>query len=65
METLLAKPLVVALAVLGAGLATAASALRIRGKLSAQRAERLNLAGYAVMGLSMLLFALTGLLGHA
>ena len=63
MEILLTKPVVVALAIIGAGLATAASYLQRRGSISERGARILNYAGYAVMGASMLLFALAGLRG--
>jgi len=51
---------VIALAVLGAITSTAASALRVRGTLSALRARQLNLLGYALMGISMALFIVAG-----
>jgi len=54
---------VVSLAVLGALLSVAASALIARGKIAPQQARRLNLAGYVAMGLSMLLFVIAGLRG--
>ena len=60
---LLTRPVVVAFAVLGALLSTAASVLQVRKKLSEQGARRLNYAGYAAMTVSMLLFVLAGLLG--
>ena len=63
MEVLLTKPVVVALALVGALLSTAASFLQRRGMLSEPRAKVLNYAGYGVMGASMLLFALAGLRG--
>jgi hypothetical protein len=63
MELLLSRPVVVALAVLGAVLASAASFLRIRDYVGEKVARALNWAGYAFMGTSMLLFALAGLLG--
>ena len=63
MEVLLTRPVVIALALLGAALATAASVLQMRGMLSERRARWLNLAGYTAMGISMLLFVLAGLLG--
>ena len=62
MEVLLTKPVVVALAIVGATLATAASFLQRRGKIGERAGRLLNYAGYAVMGASMLLFALAGLL---
>ncbi|MGH8708905.1 MAG: hypothetical protein ACREVD_12710 [Burkholderiales bacterium] len=63
MEALLSRPVVVALAVLAALLVLGASALRASGRLSEAQARRLNVAGYAVMGASMLLFILAGLRG--
>ena len=63
MDALLSKPAVVALAVLGAILAVAASLLRAAGKLDEVQAKRLNGVAYVVMGASMLLFALAGLRG--
>jgi hypothetical protein len=63
MELFLSKPTVVALAVLGAILAVAASLLRAAGKLNEVQAKRLNAVAYVVMGASMLLFALAGLRG--
>ncbi len=61
MELLLTKPVVVALAILGAALSTLASFLQTRGRISATTARALNYAGYAVMAVSMVLFALAGL----
>ena len=61
MELLLTKPVVVALAILGALLSSAASFLQMRGYVGAKVAKALNWAGYGVMGASMLLFALAGL----
>ena len=61
MDVLLTRPVVVALAVLGAALATAASLLQRRGLVSERGAQRLNVTGYAAMGASMLLFVLAGL----
>jgi predicted membrane channel-forming protein YqfA (hemolysin III family) len=63
MEVLLSRPAVVALAVLGAILAVAASLLRAAGKLNEVQAKRLSAVAYVVMGASMLLFALAGLRG--
>jgi hypothetical protein len=60
-ELLLTKPVVVALAVLGALLCTLASVLQTRGYVSAKAGNALNWAGYGVMGASMLLFVLAGL----
>jgi len=61
MEILLTKPVVVALAILGALLSTAASFLQTRGRVSEKTGKALNYAGYGVMGASMLLFVLAGL----
>jgi hypothetical protein len=62
---LLSRPVVVALAVLGALLATAASLLQMRGLVGERGARFLNYARYGFMGASMLLFALAGLLDTA
>ena len=63
MELLLSRPIVIALAVLGALLSSSASFLQVRGYVGAKAARALSWAGYASMGASMLLFALAGLLG--
>jgi len=63
MELLLTRPVVVALAVLGALLSTLASLLQRNGVVSERSARVLNYAGYGLMGASMLLFALAGLRG--
>jgi hypothetical protein len=63
MEVLLSKPVVVALAIAGAVLSTAASFLQRKGYVSEKTATGLNYAGYGVMGASMLLFVLAGLWG--
>ena len=65
MELLLTRPIVIGLAVAGAVLAVLASALQVRGKVSPERARQLNVAGYALMGLSMALFITIGLRGGA
>ena len=61
MELLLSRPIVVALAVLGAILSSSASFLQMRGYVSEKTGRALNWAGYGAMGASMLLFALAGL----
>ena len=63
LEVLLTRPAVVAFAVLGAVLSTAASVLQVKGILGERNARLMNWAGYGAMGVSMLLFALAGLLG--
>ena len=65
MEILLTRPVVVGLAIAGALCALAASALQKRGVVTEARANRLNLAGYVLMGVSMLLFVVVGLRGGA
>lgn len=60
MDLLLTREAVIGLAVLGAVFSTAASALQVRGTISAMRARQLNVAGYACMGVSMLLFIIVG-----
>jgi hypothetical protein len=65
MELLLSRPVVVGLALLGAVLSSAASFLQARKFLSERNARLANYAGYGAMGVSMLLFALAGLLGRA
>ena len=62
MEVLLTKPVVVALAILGAILSSLASLLQVRGYVGAKSARVLNYTGYGCMGVSMLLFVLAGLL---
>ena len=60
MEVLLDRRVVIGLAVAGAVFSTAASLLQARGRITAARAHQLNLAGYALMGVSMLLFIVVG-----
>jgi len=63
MDFLVQRGVVIALAVAGAVLSTAASALRARGRLGERGARGLNYAGYAFMGISMVLFILAGFRG--
>jgi hypothetical protein len=60
MEWLLTREAVITLAVVGAILSVAASVLQVRGAVSAQRARQFNLVGYALMGISMILFIVIG-----
>lgn len=60
MDWLLTREAVISLAVLAALLSTAASVLQVRGVIGASRARQLNLAGYVLMGISMLLFIIVG-----
>ena len=64
-EVLLSKPVVVALAIAGAVLSTAASFLQRKGYVSEKTGNAINYAGYGVMGASMLLFVLAGLWGSS
>jgi len=63
MEALLSRPVVVMLALLGAGFSLAASLLQKRGVVTERGARRLNLLGYACMGASMAFFVAAGLRG--
>ena len=65
MEVLLTRPVVIGFAIAGALVSTAASFLQRRGLLSESRATQVNYAGYALMGVSMLLFVAAGLRGGA
>ena len=60
MEWLLTREAVITLAVLGAIPSVAASVLQARGAISAMRARQLNMAGYALMAISMTLFIVVG-----
>jgi hypothetical protein len=60
-DVLLTKPVVVALAILGAALSSSASFLQTRGYVGEKGARAINYAGYACMGVSMVFFALAGL----
>jgi hypothetical protein len=62
-EVLLTKAVVVALAILGAALSSLASFLQARGCISPRAGQLLNYAGYGLMAVSMVLFALAGLWG--
>ena len=64
MDWLLTREAVFAIAVLGALPAVAASVLQVRGRIDAVRAKQLNIAGYALMGLSMALFIIAGFRAH-
>jgi predicted membrane channel-forming protein YqfA (hemolysin III family) len=59
-DWLVTRETVITLAVLGAVASTAASALQVRAKISAARARQLNVLGYVLMGISMLLFIIAG-----
>lgn len=52
--------MVIGLAIVAAIASTASSILQVKGVLSPQRARQLNIAGYVLMGVSMLLFIMVG-----
>ena len=60
MELLVSRPVVIALAIIGAVAATLATMLEARGKIDTRRAQKLNRAGYVAMAASMLLFIIAG-----
>jgi hypothetical protein len=59
-DWLLTREVVITLAIVAAVLSLAASVLQVKGVIGAPRARQLNLAGYALMGVSMLLFIVIG-----
>jgi len=63
MELLLARPVVIGLAILGAVASTLAMVLQAHGTIGKARAKQLNGFGYACMGVSMLLFIIAGFRG--
>ena len=60
MDLIFSRPLVIALAILGAVASTLATVLQSRNVIAAPRARQLNVAGYCCMGVSMLLFIVAG-----
>ena len=60
MDWLISREAVVLIAILGALPGVAASVLQVRGVIDAARARQLNIAGYALMGCSMVLFIIAG-----
>ena len=60
MDWLLTRETVITLAILAAALSTASSVLQVKQVISVARAKQLNVAGYALMGVSMLLFIIIG-----
>ena len=60
MDWLLTRETVITLAILAAVLSVAASVLQAKQIIGAARARQLNAAGYALMGVSMLLFIVAG-----
>ncbi len=64
LDWLASREVVVGLAIAGALPPVLASVLRRRGGISATRARQLDLAGYGLMGLSMVLFIVAGFRSH-
>jgi len=64
MEWILTREVVIAIALTGAAASLGASILRARGTDNAVRARQLNIAAYALMGVSMLLFIVIGFRAH-
>jgi len=60
MDWLLTREAVITLAIFAAILSTASSVLQVKGYIGAPRARQLNVAGYAIMGISMVLFVVIG-----
>ena len=60
MDWLLTRETVITLAIVAAVLSVAASVLQVRQVIGAARARQLNVAGYVLMGISMLLFIIIG-----
>jgi type II secretory pathway pseudopilin PulG len=58
MDILFSRPMVIALAILGAVASTLSTTVQAR--IGPARAKQLNRAGYACMGASMLLFIIAG-----
>jgi hypothetical protein len=59
-DWLLTREAVIGLAIVAAVASTASSVLQVKGVLSPLRARQLNVAGYVLMGVSMLLFIIVG-----
>jgi hypothetical protein len=59
-DWLLTRETVITLAILAAILSVAASVLQAKQRIGPTRAKQLNAAGYALMGVSMLLFIIVG-----
>ena len=60
MDWLLTRETVITLAILAAVLSVASSVLQVKQVISVTRAKQLNVAGYVLMGVSMLLFIIIG-----
>ncbi len=64
LDLLVSREVVVGLAIAGALPSVLASILRSRDGISLMRARQLSLAGYSLMGLSMVLFIVAGFRAH-
>ena len=60
MDIVFSRPVVIALAILGAVASTLATFLQSRNVIAPTRARQLNVAGYGCMALSMVLFIIAG-----
>ena len=60
MDWFLTRETVITLAILAAVFSVASSVLQVKQVISVARAKQLNVAGYALMGVSMLLFIIIG-----
>jgi uncharacterized protein with PQ loop repeat len=65
MKWLLAREVVVGLAVLGGVFSVLASVLQSKGRIGEETANRVNMVGYLFMGISIALFIIAGLLAPA
>ena len=63
MELLLARPIIITIAILGAVASTLATVLLAHGTIGKPRAKQLNGVGYACMGVSIVLFIIAGFRG--
>ena len=60
MDLVFSRPVVIALAILGAVASTLSTVLQARNVIGPARAKQLNIAGYGFMGVSMVLFIIAG-----
>ena len=60
MDFFFSRPVVIALAILGAVASTLSTVLQSRNVIGPARAKQLNAAGYGFMGVSMVLFIIAG-----
>ena len=60
MDHVFSRPLVIALAILGALVSTLSTILQSKNMIGPRRAKQLNAAGYGCIGISMFLFIVAG-----